>query len=62
MFLKAVHEDHYHDDNEDDIDLMITMTMIFMMMTMRMKSTMKMLQPVQKHSFVCLPDLETVIK
>ena len=61
MFLKAVHEDHYHDDKDDDIDLMITMTM----MTLRMKSTMirmKMLPPVQKHSLICVPYLQTVIK
>ena len=65
MFLKAVHEEHYHDDKGDDIDLMITMTMIFMEMTLRMKSamiTMNMLQPVQKHSLICVPYLETVIK
>ena len=60
MFLKAVHEDHYHDDKDGDIDLLITMTM----MTLRMKSTirMKMLPPVQKHSLICVPYLQTVIK
>ena len=55
MFLKAVQEVHYHDDNDDDIKSM--------MMTMTMKSTvMKMLQPVQQDSLICVPYLQAVVK
>ena len=57
MFLKAVQEVHYHDDNDDDIkSMMMTMTMKSMVMTM------KMLQPVQQDSLIRVPYLQAVVK